>query len=116
VLRRFRASRSAADLANQRSRNKHPEVQEAGFCHYCILKNVEWRDIWRESATAFGVQQTSRSVVQMRRTYYRTREEWGMGYVTKSGSAGSTNDMVIVKKKMSKHTTCSSPSLRPKGC
>jgi len=81
-----------------------------------ILKNMEWRDIWRESATAFGVQQTSRSVVQMRRTYYRTREEWGMGYVTKSRSAGSTNDMVIVKKKMSKHTTCSSPSPRPKGC
>jgi hypothetical protein len=81
-----------------------------------ILKNMEWRDIWRETATAFGVRQTGRSLVQMRRTYYHTREEWGMGYVTRHGSAGSTSDMVIVKKKMSRHTTGSSSLLRPKGC
>ena len=28
-----------ADLASQCLRNKHPEVQEAGFCHYCTRTN-----------------------------------------------------------------------------
>lgn len=81
-----------------------------------ILKNKEWRDIWKESATAFGVRQSGRSLVQMRRTYYRTREEWGMGYVTRNSSAGSTSDMVIVRKKMSIPTTGSLLFLRPKSC
>jgi hypothetical protein len=66
--------------------------------------------------TAFGAQKAHRTIRLMRSTYYCTRDEWGMEYVTKIGSGLSQNDMAVVQRKMGRFTTDRLSLLRAKDC
>ena len=84
--------------------------------HRRVVKSMDWSNIWKEYISAFGARKAHRTIRQMRSTYYRTRDEWGMDYVTKSGSGLSQNDMAVVQRKMGRFTTDRLSLLRAKDC
>jgi hypothetical protein len=105
TIKRHRPSQSAYSLE-----------EKLFIMHRRILKDMQWGDIWKDFEAIFGVQPSNRTVIQMRRTYYRTRFAWGMDYVTRSGSEVSPKDIAIVRTKMSRYTTDGLSFLRADSC
>lgn len=104
-------------IERQRSPRYRYSFEEKLFImHRRVVKSMDWSNIWKEYISAFGARKAHRTIRQMRSTYYRTRDEWGMDYVTKSGSGLSQNDMAVVQRKMGRFTTDRLSLLRAKDC
>lgn len=71
--------------------------------HARVLEKASWTDISRIFEIVFGSRNTHDTIAGLRSIYYRTRREWGMDYVTRSGSAEVERDEWIVKAKLREH-------------
>lgn len=85
------------------SRLAYTQEEKLFIMYARVLRKVEWIDISNTFEISFGYKNTSDTISGLRSIYYRTRREWGMDYVTRTGSAGVQSDIRIVSAKLHEH-------------
>lgn len=85
------------------SRLAYTQEEKLFIMYARVLRKVEWIDIANTFEISFGYKNTSDTISGLRSIYYRTRREWGMDYVTRTGSAGVQSDIRIVRAKLHEH-------------
>lgn len=75
--------------------------------HARVIGNMGWQDISMIFEKIFGKKDTKHTISGLRSMYYRTRGDWGMDYVTRSGPNQRQNDKMVVSMRLSKHAVSS---------
>jgi hypothetical protein len=68
--------------------------------HARVIGGVSWQDISKTFEIRFGKRNTKHMISGLRSIYYRTRREWGMDYVTRSGPSECRSDQMVVSVKL----------------
>jgi hypothetical protein len=71
--------------------------------HARVIGNISWQNISTMFKNLFGSKAAKHTVLSLRGVYYRTRGEWGMDCVTRSGIMQRQSDESIVNMKLSEH-------------
>lgn len=85
------------------SRLTYTQEEKLFIMYARVLRKVEWIDISNTFEISFGGKNTNDTISSLRSIYYRTRREWGMDYVTRTGPAGVQSDIRIVSAKLHEH-------------
>ena len=65
-----------------------------------VIGGANWQDISKTFEIIFGKRNTKDMISGLRSIYYRTRMEWGMDYVTRSGPSECRRDQMVVSVKL----------------
>jgi hypothetical protein len=71
--------------------------------HARVIGNVSWQKISTIFEKIFGRKDSKDAIAGLKSIYYRTRRDWGMDYVTRSGPSQRQNDQMVVNMKLSEH-------------
>jgi hypothetical protein len=71
--------------------------------HARVIGNMSWPDISMIFERMFGKKDTKHTIPGLRSMYYRTREDWGMDYVTRNGPSQRQKDKEVVGMKLNEH-------------
>lgn len=91
---------------SERSRSPrlvYTKEEKLFIMHSRVIGGVSWPDISRTFEIIFGKRNTKHMMSSLRRIYYRTRREWGMDYVTRSGPIQRLSDRRVVSVKLSEY-------------
>jgi hypothetical protein len=84
-------------------RSVYTRDEKLFIMHARVIGNISWQNISTMFKTLFGGKDARHMVSSLRSVYNRTRREWGMDYVTRSGLDQRQNDELIVNMKLSEH-------------
>lgn len=82
----------------RRSRRAYSTEQKLFIMYHRILKNSNWQDISAGFGTVFGEDVTDRTIRTLRSTYYRTRRDWGLDYVTRTARRPKSDKAVVLER------------------
>ncbi|KAI6838901.1 hypothetical protein KC343_g338 [Hortaea werneckii] len=83
---------------NRRSRRAYSPEQKLFIMYHRILKDTKWQDISAGFGTVFGEDVTDRTIRTLRSTYYRTRRDWGLDYVTRTAQRPKSDKAVVLER------------------
>lgn len=83
---------------NRRSRRAYSPEQKLFIMYHRILKDTKWQDISTGFGTVFGEDVTDRTIRTLRSTYYRTRRDWGLDYVTRTAQRPKSDKAVVLER------------------
>lgn len=93
-------------------RSGYTRDEKLFIMHARVIGNISWQNISTMFKNLFGSKDAKHTVLHLRRAYYRTRGDWGMDCVTRSGIMQRQSDESIVNMKLSEHAGISgSPRL-----
>jgi hypothetical protein len=95
--------RSFTSPTPKRSRSPrlfYTKEEKLFIMHSRVIGDVSWQDISKTFEIIFGKRNTKHMISGLRGTYYRTRREWGMDYVTRSGPSERRSDQMVVSAKL----------------
>jgi hypothetical protein len=72
--------------------------------HARVIGNISWQNISTMFKNLFGGKDAKHTISSLRSVYYRTRRDWGMDGVTRSGLMQRQSDESIVNLKLSEHS------------
>jgi hypothetical protein len=99
-------SRDLISTTSKRSRPRrsgYTRDEKLFIMHARVIGNISWQNISTIFKTLFEGRNTKHAVLNLRSVYYRTRVEWGMDCVTRSGLMQRQSDESIVNLKLSEH-------------
>jgi len=85
---------------SQSPRPFYTKEEKLFIMHSRVIGGVSWQDISKTFEIIFGKRNTKHMISGLRGTYYRTRREWGMDYVTRSGPSERRSDQKVVSVKL----------------
>jgi hypothetical protein len=88
------------------SRSPRPfytEEEKLFIMHARVIGGEDWQNISETFGIIFGKRNTKHMKSGLRGIYYRTRKEWGMDYVTRSGPSECRSDKMVVSVKLRKY-------------
>lgn len=83
---------------NRRSRRAYSPEQKLFIMYHRILKDTKWQDISAGFGTVFGEDVTDRTIRTLSSTYYRTRRDWGLDYVTRTAQRPKSDKAVVLER------------------
>ena len=93
-------------------RSGYTRDEKLFIMHARVIGNISWQNISTMFKNLFGSKGAKHTVLNLRGAYYRTRADWGMDCVTRSGIMQRQSDESIVNMKLSEHAGISgSPRL-----
>lgn len=78
----------------------YTQEEKLFIMHSRVIGGVSWQDISKTFEIIFGKRNTKHMMSGLRSIYYRTRREWGMDYVTRSGPSECRSDQMVVSAKL----------------
>lgn len=84
-------------------RSGYTRDEKLFIMHARVIGNISWQNISTMFKNLFGRKDTKHTVLNLRSVYYRTRGDWGMDCVTRSGLMQRQSDESIVNLKLSEH-------------
>jgi len=84
-------------------RSVYTRDEKLFIMHARVIGNISWQNISTMFKNLFGSKGTKHTVLNLRGAYYRTRGDWGMDCVTRSGIMQRQSDESIVNMKLSEH-------------
>lgn len=90
---------------------KHCQLRPSGYTrdevffimHARVIGNIKWQNISTMFESLFGRKDAKHTISSLRSVYYRTRADWDMDCVTRSGLMQRQSDESIVNLKLSEH-------------
>ena len=83
---------------NRRFRRAYSPEQKLFIMYHRILKDTKWQDISAGFGTVFGEDVTDRTIRTLSSTYYRTRRDWGLDYVTRTAQRPKSDKAVVLER------------------
>lgn len=99
-LVRVRDFTSPTPKRSRSPRLVYTKEEKLFIMHSRVIGGVSWQDISRTFEIIFGKRNTKHMMSSLRSIYYRTRREWGMDYVTRSGPIQCLSDERVVSVKL----------------
>jgi hypothetical protein len=97
-------SASPTSKRSRPRRSGYTRDEKLFIMHARVIGNISWQNISTMFKNLFGSKAAKYTVLSLRGVYYRTRGEWGMDCVTRSGIMQRQSDESIVNMKLSEHT------------
>lgn len=102
-LARLRDFTSPTPKRSRSPRSVYTKKEKLFIMHSRVIGDVSWQDISRTFEIIFGKRNTKHTMSSLRSIYYRTRRDWGMDYVTRSGPSKREKDQMVVSVKLSEY-------------